>query len=498
MISVMLVDDEPLAIKHLQNLIDWDGLGFSIVATASNGRRALEQFEVYAPQIVVSDIRMPVMDGLVLCRRVRERGARTVFVLLSAFRDFDYAKQAIQYGVSNYILKHELSAQTLTAELQKAREQMREWQSLDFMQRERHYKNLLLGSQAGTFEDNSSQYLLIIVQEDTPFAASHSIQDNESFSTLGEKLQQVTISHMEYVVGISIDSRHHAILFRENHIAGELRRLEAAHNCIDLLHNQLCDHANATYSILYETGIPQNRLAERFRGLSALSRYTVFKGRECLFHLGEQPIDEVDCELSFDTELIALENGAPVASCLDNLFRQITEPVWNHAGLRKLCASLDTLAARLAQQNDAMLPEMIPCWSAEELHCYYKTLFERLSEEATSRRNYSPLVRQCVEYIDRHYRQELTLEDLGGEFHVNGVYLGQLIKKEVGMTFLKYLTARRIEHAKRLLRDYTHNVSEISELVGYKSGQYFSQIFQKHAGMTPNQYRKWGHRSAAE
>ena len=109
MTDIMLVDDEVLALEYLKNMVDWERNGYHVVGCATSGKKALELFDRTHPQIVISDIRMPGTDGLELTRQIKEKDKETVVILLSAYRDFDYAQKGIRYGVSNYLLKHELS-----------------------------------------------------------------------------------------------------------------------------------------------------------------------------------------------------------------------------------------------------------------------------------------------------------------------------------------------------------------------------------------------------
>lgn len=112
--------------------------------------------------------------------------------------------------------------------------------------------------------------------------------------------------------------------------------------------------------------------------------------------------------------------------------------------------------------------------------------------------SYSVNVRQIISFIQDHFREELTLDYIGAKFQMNGVYLGQLFKKEVGTTFLKFLTDYRISQAKIMLEDGQYQVAEVAERVGYKTSQYFSQIFYKYMSMTPQDYKKWGKQGGKE
>ena len=124
MINIMLVDDEELVMTYIQQMIDWEEKGYHIVGRASSGRQALNLYEKYRPEIVISDIRMPGMDGLELTRILKEKNKDVVVILMSAYKDFEYAKKGIQYGVSNYLLKHELKEETILSELDMVREKL--------------------------------------------------------------------------------------------------------------------------------------------------------------------------------------------------------------------------------------------------------------------------------------------------------------------------------------------------------------------------------------
>ena len=121
MTDIMLVDDEVLALEYLKNMVDWERNGYHVVGCATSGKKALELFDRTHPQIVISDIRMPGTDGLELTRQIKEKDKETVVILLSAYRDFDYAQKGIRYGVSNYLLKHELSSELILKELEEVK-----------------------------------------------------------------------------------------------------------------------------------------------------------------------------------------------------------------------------------------------------------------------------------------------------------------------------------------------------------------------------------------
>lgn len=130
MLKILLVDDEPLVLIGLQGMLEWKALGYTICATARNGKQALEIIEREKPDIVITDVKMPMMDGLSLARTCRERGALPAFIVLTSFEEFEYVRQAMGAGVVDYLVKLELTPENLTAALAKAAEQVKKERAL--------------------------------------------------------------------------------------------------------------------------------------------------------------------------------------------------------------------------------------------------------------------------------------------------------------------------------------------------------------------------------
>lgn len=124
MLPVMIVDDEKLAREDLQTFIDWESLGFYIVATAVNGRQALKMYAQYHPKIIFTDIKMPVMDGIEFSRELRKIDEETIIILLTAYEEFSYAKAAIRLGITDYVIKNEITPQSMEALLKKLRQRI--------------------------------------------------------------------------------------------------------------------------------------------------------------------------------------------------------------------------------------------------------------------------------------------------------------------------------------------------------------------------------------
>ena len=130
MLRILLVDDEPLVLIGLQGMLEWEKLGYTVCGTARNGKLALELIEREKPDIVIADVKMPVMDGLTLARTCRERGALPAFIMLTSFEEFDYIKQAMGAGVVDYLVKLDLTPESLQTSLAKAAEKVKKERAL--------------------------------------------------------------------------------------------------------------------------------------------------------------------------------------------------------------------------------------------------------------------------------------------------------------------------------------------------------------------------------
>lgn len=130
MLKILMADDEPLVLIGLQGMLDWEKLGYEICATARNGKQALELIESEKPDIVLADIKMPLMDGLTLARKCRERSPLPAFIILTSFEEFDYVRQAMGSGVVDYLIKLELTPENLSAALARAAESVKKEHAL--------------------------------------------------------------------------------------------------------------------------------------------------------------------------------------------------------------------------------------------------------------------------------------------------------------------------------------------------------------------------------
>lgn len=495
MIKVLLVDDEVLALEFLEGLIPWQELGYEIVGKATNGKKALAIFQEKKPQIVISDIKMAVMDGLELSKKIRELSSAAKIILLSAYKDFEYAKKGIQYGVNNYLLKHELNCDRLKTELDEIRESLEKEESRHSIIREHFIKSLIFDLKDADSEEYIKSigkfFCFLMVQKNTcVFSKYGQPEEVEDLKCLVDRAEKLVNQGLQYVMDIPIRENNYLILYRWENVSSEQRKQEYLEELLRAFWEPVKEKGSKEFTLVVSREVSYKDISRHFQKLSKAVRYHIFMTPQTYYAVNELPIKDMDEKLELRTEKEALEQcikegGERGIDIIGVIFRKIKSPEWNLSGSAQVMAILDFyLGDALKGQEEV--------YDIEELESCYKHAYRKLTADFA----YSPLIREVLAYVRSNYAGELTLDEIGYAFGMNGVYLGQMFKKEIGMTFLKYVTDYRMEKAKEMLGSGLYSVAEVAEAVGYRSGQYFSQIFLKTAGCTPQTYKRTGEKGA--
>lgn len=501
----MLVDDEVLAMEYLQNLIEWEKYGYCIVGCAINAKRALELYEKEKPDIVISDIRMVGMDGLELARQLKLKNPGVVILLLSAYRDFDYALKGIQYGVSNYLLKHELSEETLLSELNRIQNEIALEEKKKKIYRNYFMKQLIYNHiEEEEFRqlDIGKRFFVMMLHKNSVFLNGlfHETEwTKEEMDAVSEILEQ-DMEEIYYVVDAQITPNNLMVLYRIENISSKYKVNSLIEQKAEKISSCLLKVPGCYFNIVFSYEVKPSEISAVFQKMSKQIRYAMFWKSCQAYALNKlQKIGEEE-RISWNEQMEELRNmiyeGDEVPKDFIRYLFDIAEyPSFKLRTIRELLLALENMLREMEEKEGISLNfNTKELCKVGEIKEYYITYITRIYIQihTIEAKTYSRMVLQVMRYIKKNYPKELSLESLGEEFQMNGVYLGQIFREEVGITFLKYLTNLRIEEAKRLLEEGNRNVSEVAEEVGYKTSQYFSQIFIKNVGVKPQEYRKWG------
>jgi two-component system response regulator YesN len=519
MMKIILVDDERIALEHVKSLLLWDGYGYEIAASASNGRTALRLCEELRPQIMIVDIRMPVMDGLELIRAVSERKLGVKFIVMSAYEDFEYARQAIAIGsVSSYLIKHEVDRDKLLHELNKAKESWESEEKQRKIERSEQLMKIVMGAAAMTvIQDNQAAppYAILLIQRDSPFSAIPSpLGRTVSLQALDLASNEISLysgqSDWQLIGEFPLNRNQFIALFSQKNKSISMQR-KSFEDFARSAASQLKQHDDGSHSFYYAfQSNDSSSLHDSFRKVEAAARHAVFSGKNTLLCADELPMLPIDNEIqppvlprnTFFEELIIGMNQhdpAKIESAIKAGFNSLCDPLWDLAGLYETIHTLTGLinkryaAKGLPEADPFTLGEAKPLYHIEEIMNRFIVIIQGLCSNKDELDRLSNKLLRAIQYIQLHYHEDINIEDVARSIGISPSYLHQLFKRELGRTFLDYLTEYRINQAKRILNQEDAKMTEVSARVGYRSPQHFSQVFKKMTGMLPHQYRNGGH-----
>lgn len=519
MLKVMLVDNEAAIRKGLAHGIRWENLGCTVVAQAEDGEDALAQIPKVLPDIVISDIRMPGMDGLSLAGELHRRWPHIKTIILTGFPDFTYAQRAIAYEVVDFVLKP-TSVEQLTAAIEKARAQIQKEQN--------HQK--LRSELASRSEENLS------------------LQQDMLIRDLIHRVRLSTLYVYSCMAQLQMDLRSYYVL---SLTVAPLERAEET-NCLPflqgaqaILRDSIQDYKlwfisegdQACYAVLQapETQELQSLCGEAADAVGSVPRYRMSIGIS-LHHTDplaladaaeeaeqarqfadyahpEQPvigygdIPTVDQESMAEIIQVlqqiktAVEHGKPdiAQKSLQALFRHIHLKKLPTGEVRSICLCVYNFCStqlfwnRDTENISSSLPALqalLQSGSIRELEEYLCAFVDLLYQQRDYRLE-SPddLIKAIQHYIQQHYMEELTLEALADKVHLSPSYLSKLFKRETGENLSIYIQNVRIQQAKILLRTTDLKTYEVAERIGISDPVYFSRTFKKITGIKPKDFR---------
>ncbi|WFA18274.1 response regulator [Paenibacillus mucilaginosus] len=513
MYRVLLVDDEPLARMGLRETFDWEGSGYRVVGEASNGRSALPWIERGEVDILITDIAMPVMDGMELMRQVRESFPSVKIILLSCHSDFAYVREGIRMGATDYLLKPTMQPTDLKEVLNKARSQAEEERRIrDLVEHreqvrrreelEKAFARLLLGE--GTEESAAveppwlaSGYRAVVAELDGA-ARLRSEEGGIYTEILMEELQE---SFYEEYGGEGIALRVGAeqlILVLKSTDGLERLQAKAAERGCTLT---LGVSGPAAGAVDFRRAVREGREAARLRfyeGPGAVRPYRAEPGgggapqsgrgrrsrrRRCSPHSrrrppGAGPRRPPACSTSWRP----LERAASVSGEVKRQARGLL------AALRRPADAGSEAAERIEALQGMESLEEVRLLLQEAL----RSLQEpgepaAVPEDAGLHRR---IVSQALQYLGANYTRNISLQDVADHVAVSRNYFSELFKKVTGQNFIDHLIHLRLEHACGLLRTTTLRVYEVAELSGFNDVKYFSKAFKKVMKVSPADYRE--------
>lgn len=521
--KVLIVDDEPFIRKGIKKLIHWDQFGFEICAEAEDGQEALSKIDVYHPHLVITDIRMPGMDGLDFIRICREKYGNTIhFIILSGFSEFSYARIAMRYHVNYYLLKpiDEEELQNALSGIHKDIQEINQEKNTHMRIQEDLIGQYLKKIADGEFlniKPSEIMEKLHIVEQDKLQVLLFAIVPHGNDSPLTELTSPELASLIRQVfIQIIGESRLVHVFQDQTNRYGLLVNQYLIDRCLMSV-DQLSDQTRkrlelqtghhifvasgsveASFDQIRKSYLQAAKILEQrqFYANHHIDQRYDHSQSNYTYHIQESKsiIDLINAIASGDVETAGHQVSvlcheiyrlklAPetIRILLDYIAYEILKIIQTfNADSKVLVIELSSVTESIQVMNFQLFRQRLL------IFCENAAKYVKQNKEISS----ASLVSQVEDYVIRNYSSNLTLKTIAERFHINPVYLGQIFRKELGVYFNDYLHKLRIEKAKQLLLNSELRISEIAIRIGYRDDNYFSNKFQKQEKMTPHQYRK--------
>ncbi len=526
MYKLLIVDDEPLVQIGVSSMLDWNSYQITICGTASNGEIARRMIEEEIPDLVICDIKMPVMDGLELLKYCRETyGELPVFLILTSYEEFQLAKEALKYGVLDYLVKLELDKETLSAAIQRALDFLDKHQPSDMLSTDKktdiqgELDKFFIRLLHNLFEDET-QFALEVKELHLDFSAPYytvcycqiknyalSEQENKElfqlyYSTI-QMVREIIAKYLNCSI-TGLDMKHFSIIIplEEAAFYGEILSF-ALHKTFLMVQN----YFNVT--ILTSVGSlckSPFQIAQSYQDARQIASLATLE-EPILFYdlLKEAAPDRNAFNLSLFKDGIVRAFDELDTKSLKEIFEEIIslfaanpthylQAMDAASNILYLTISLLPDGHNLVNQIFADYPDgyrsLYRLTATEPLLDWLEFFQEQLCFQLEERKkNYrNPIVANVQHYITEHIEERLTLNNVASSFGVSPNYLSQLFKKYSEIGFSEYISQQKIARAKEFMAEGNLKIYEIAERLGFESAFYFSKVFKKVTGLAPRDY----------
>ena len=528
---IMLVDDEEEVRKAIIRKIAWEQLGFVMVGDAENGEDALEKLEQLEPDVVMTDIRMPYMDGLTLSARIRDKYPSLKILIFSGYDDFEYAKQAIKLNVTEYILKP-VNGEELTQILNRIRI------SLDEEIEQRRNITALQKSYLGSLPILRELFLNDLVRRTTDIDTVVPKLREYGIDILDARKWLAVVIHIEQIEQseTQVLSQHQELIpisvrgLVEDHLKSYCRNAifnssdgitvivavdenNTQTGLINLL-NDICKESKRVLEVSITVGVGHscNSLKEISRSyqsaVDALGYRAIVGIGKTIYINDVEPVicGKLQLDVKSEAELTAAVKFGPkelISNVIQSLVAHMDEVKVHARQYQAYMLSIVNCITRTMQQYDLDIGEMFDSenwytaimegiYRKEEFAEWLLPIALRMNEALNHERDNTArkVILNAKEYILEHYSDpELSVETLCRYLHMSPAYFSTMFKKETGQTYINYLTQVRLDKAVELLNETDEKTYMIAQKVGYQEQNYFSYVFKKWYGISPTKYR---------
>lgn len=512
MISVLLVDDEKLALDYLTNLINWEKYGFTIVGTAGDGEQAFHLYMHLHPDVIITDVKMPDMSGIDLAMSVRQTESDTRIIFLSGYTEFSFAKQAVRLGVDDYLLKSDLNETVVIKKLLEIKELIQKDRQSHQYTLEKMIQDIFLGVHTEdyyqkwigreTYLELLCPYLFIL------FLQRGFIPALTEYLALPENLDAAETVEIRNAVRkvYREEPSPDAAYIKTGMLILPVPQGVSVQDTAERLSEALAESGTDDYIAAYCT---------KGMTISEFGRFVDTRRRrlDTRFLKPDVPVICLDTEVAVSSTEPSVEEDCAVvneafadchASAVAHLFSTVRQALAEGEPdrfIRLVQMILESLArfsgkAKGVRSSSVFILESeiegLDLRNPEDVISFLNEKTERLASILHEKAGctYSQKIENMVCFIQRNYSDpSVSLTEISAAGNVSPAWAAVKFKDEVGTGVNEYLNEYRVGKACELFKSGEYMIYEVADRTGFTSSQYFSKVFRKYTGVTPNQYR---------
>ncbi|MCY9662999.1 response regulator [Paenibacillus chondroitinus] len=533
-LKAILADDEPNILRNLQAVIPWAELEIDIVGTAKNGIEALELSSLHGPDLVMSDIRMPLMDGITFVQKLREINEACKVLMVTGYQDFEYARSLMRVGVSDYMLKP-INYEELENCIRKLANEIREnkaikqqeqqkWGKMKNLAYEKILQDVLMNyTEISThtllpidnmdLETMTYSFMMIDVDDYSQKSLPWSEQERKLWNFAVRNVMQDSLANFkaefsvlqmregEWCLLIQWDTRGG----EDNGVQAEESQMQSnLHEVALKLQKDVRESVKLGISVgFYPSAVGLRLLSDTYRKLQRFMQLNLNKQESVLLYRESKEQADANSSLWYLVEEIVTGlkqlNRIKTEDSLNRL-KLLLEGLPNssfarayqmlHFLILHVLRELREMNSLDAQEEEQVWRQLDTSESIQHLLQVMVQLAAIGLEGTNKKKNSELLMTAAKEYIRTHYSNDFGIEDIASSLGISSSYFSLLFKQQFGETFVEYVTKHRMELAKSMLLHSDKSITDIGRSVGYTERRYFTKVFQKFTGEIPSEYRE--------
>lgn len=503
---VMIVDDEAIFRTGLTHLHDWSKESIEIVAQASNGAEALELIELVSPHVIITDIMMPIMDGIDLVKNVRKKYPDIKMIILSSYSEFELVREVFKYGVDDYLLKPKVTVEELVTLIHSSSEPtaLKREYSAPLLKEPSIIVSQWFEQEELALTDRHELLTQLPKQQFSLLVTSITMLQsltNASQYELEQYMLQQCYEHFSKISHIAVFTKQYVSVVLNVDAEEELQlkpQLVAFIKAVNEKYDKLkFVHSNSMYSI--------DELQAKYAKLQQLLTKAIYFNQRSLILENEVKLEHTEVHFDHDAFVNSIkwftfnhareqlqlyfENLSEVQGLDEYSLKRFIQHI-----IYTMMSALEHLRLPFTEHSTEKLfwfKRIDQAATLGELQHIINEFIDMVEKQVSEHNEQGEVntLNQIIDFIHANYEQDISLAELAEKFHMNYSYLSWYFKQRTSENLTAYINKVRIEKAKELLKYTDDSISLISTKIGFSEHNYFSKVFKKFVGMTPLEYR---------